>query len=120
MREQMIKIIISSIILTSLFTSGCTYYQATPGGVYTTVPVATVSKFDQSWSAAMGAFSDQAVSVTASDPGAGFIQGFSYNTEVTANINRQTDGSVRVEFNTSGDSALMSRITSAYNRRMGR
>ncbi|MCK5696568.1 MAG: hypothetical protein KAI02_00300 [Gammaproteobacteria bacterium] len=115
----MIKIVITSIMLTSLLMSGCTYYQTAPG-VYTSVPVATTSKFDQSWSAAMGAFSDQGVSITTSDPDAGVIQGFYYETAVIGNINRQADGSVRVEFNASNDSALMSRITSAYNRRMGR
>jgi hypothetical protein len=43
---------------------------------------------------------------------------------VAANVRTQADGSVRVEFNTSGatgqDPALIDRISRSYDRRMGR
>jgi GH25 family lysozyme M1 (1,4-beta-N-acetylmuramidase) len=43
---------------------------------------------------------------------------------VTANVRTQADGSVRVEFNTSGatsqDPTLIERISQSYERRMGR
>jgi hypothetical protein len=100
---------------------GCTYYQTAPG-VYTTQPVP--ASFDRSWSAALGAFSDQGVRVTSQDRGAGEIRGTRDGIDVTANVRTQADGSVRVEFNTSGDTArdpkLIDRITRAYDRLMGR
>jgi hypothetical protein len=101
---------------------GCTYYQTAPG-VYTTTPPAPAS-FDRSWSAALGAFADQGVRVTSQDRGAGQIRGTRDGIEVTANVRAQADGSVRVEFNTSGDTArepkLIDRISGAYDRLMGR
>jgi len=99
---------------------GCTYYQTAPG-VYTT---AVPASFDRSWSAALGAFDDQGVRVTSQDRGAGQIRGTRDGINVTANVRTQSNGSVRVEFNTSGDTArdpqLIDRMSSAYDRRMGR
>src|SRR5262245_32495921 len=80
---------------------GCTYYQTAPG-VYST---ATPASFDRSWQAALGAFADQGVPVASQDRGAGVIRGTRNGINVTANVRTQADGSVRVEFNTSGDTA---------------
>lgn len=109
-------------------TTSCTYYQTVP--VYRTVPVVTstttttrttnVSRYDQSWSAAIGAFSDNGVSINTKDHKVGLIQGFRDGTEASGNIRTQADGSIRVQFDTPGDSVLVNDITNSYNRRMGR
>ena len=106
--------------LAAVFLAGCTYYQATPVVVSTTA----TSKFDRSWSAAVGALSDQGVRITSQDRGAGILQGTRDGIHVTGDIRTQADGGVRVKFNTSGatsrDPTLIDRITSSYNSRMGR
>jgi hypothetical protein len=109
------------ITLTAALLTGCTYNQTTPG-VYSTS--ATTRKFDQSWSAAVGALSDQDVRITFQDRGAGVVQGTRDGIEVTGNVRTQADGSVRVQFDTSGATkrapTLIKRITRSYNRQMGR
>ena len=108
-------------ILTAALFTGCTYNQTAPGVYSTTV---TTSKFDQSWSAAVGALADQGVRITRQDRGAGVVQGTLDGIEVTGNVRTQADGSVRVQFDTSGatkrDPTLIERITRSYNSRMGR
>ena len=103
--------------------AGCTYYQTAPG-TYTTASTSSASKLDRSWSATVGAFSDQGVRVTSEDRGAGVIQGTRGGIHVTGDVRQQADGSVRVQFDTSGDTAqdsgLIDRITQSYQRRMGR
>ena len=100
--------------------AGCTYYETTPG-VYATTPA---SKFDRSYSAAIGALEDQGVRITLEDRSAGVVQGSRNGIDVRATLQTQTDGSVRVAFNTSGstgnDPELIDRITRSYNRLMGR
>ena len=112
------KLIILITLLTVL--TGCTYYQTAPG-TYSTLPA---SKFDQSWSAASGALADQGVHITTQNREAGFIQGTRNGAEVTINLRTQADGSVRVEFDSSGDTGrdptLIDRVHSSYNSRMGR
>ena len=117
------------IILTTALISGCYSYRPAPAyyhpapAVYTTT-TSTTSKFDQSWSAVLGAFSDQGIRITTQDRGAGVIQGTRYGINVTGSIRTQADNSVRVQFDTSGDTksdpALIERITRSYNSRMGR
>ena len=113
--------IFTIITLTVALMTGCTYYQTAPG-IYSTT--ATTSKFDQSWSATVGALSDQGVRITSQDRGAGVVQGTRDGIEVTGNVRTQADGSVRVQFDTSGatkrDPTLIKRITGSYNSRMGR
>ena len=74
--------------------------------------------------AAIGALRDQGVQITIEDRSAGIVRGTRNGINVTANLRTQADGSVRVEFNTSGaterDPALIDRISQSYNRRMGR
>lgn len=110
---------IIAIVLLSLTLSACTYYQTAPG-VYSSVAVPSVSKFEQAWSASIGAFSDQNIHITLEDRNAGVIQGYYNNTDVSGNITHQANGDVRVQFDTSNDPALINRITQSYNRRMGR
>ena len=117
------KSIILVFVISLVLLSGCTYYQTAPG-TYTTSSSSSVSKFDRSWSAAVGAFSDQGIRITSEDRGAGVVQGTRNGIHVTGDVRQQADGSVRVQFDTSGDTAqdsgLIDRITQSYQRRMGR
>lgn len=98
---------------------GCTYYQTAPG-VYAPTPNA----FERSWSAAVGALEDEGVRIVNLNRDAGTATGNRGSIGVTANVRTQADGSVRVEFSTSGNTAadptLIDRITQRYNHRMGR
>ena len=109
-----------AVLLLPVLLSGCSYYQAAPG-TYTTTPPAS---FDRSWTAVLGAFADQGVRTTREDRAAGVVQGTRNGIVVTANVDTQADGSVRVGFKTSReidqDPDLIDRIASAYDRRMGR
>jgi hypothetical protein len=113
---------IPSFAVLYLLIVGCTYYQTAPG--YYGPGASQESKFERSWSAAVGAFEDQGVRVTTADRPAGFLSGTRGAIHVTARLRSQTDGSVRVEFNTTGetgrDPELINRISRAYDRRMGR
>lgn len=114
------KLRVALLTLAATLFGGCTYYQTAPG-VYSTAPV---SGFDRSWGAVQAAFADQAVPVAREDRAAGVVSGTRDGITVTANVRTQADGSVRVEFNTSGatsrDPELINRMTAAYNRNMGR
>lgn len=97
---------------------GCTYYQtapATPSGP---------STFDRAWNAALAAASDVGVSVYSADRTSGVIRGTSGNDDVTLRVFTQADGRVRVEINVKGpsgnDAALAGRLSTAYDRNMGR
>lgn len=100
--------------------ASCTYYQVAPGTYATSPP----NKFDRAWAAATGAFGDQGVSVTRQDRETGIVQGSRQGITVTAVLKSQADGSVRVEFRTSGatdkDPDLIQRISRSYDVRMGR
>jgi hypothetical protein len=111
---------IAGLALVAALLGGCTYYQTAPGA-YSTTPV---SSFDRSWGAVQGAFADQGIPVTREDRAAGVVSGTRDGINVIASVRTQADGSVRVEFNTSGTTAkdpeLINRMISAYNRNMGR
>ena len=115
------KLIILVIAAGLTMLGGCVYHTPAPG-TYTTT--SSVSKFDRSWSAAIGAFSDQSVRIASQDRGAGIIQGTRNGINVTGSVQQQADGRVRVQFDTSGattqDPGLIERINQSYNRRMGR
>jgi len=87
-------------------------------------PPATPASFDRSWNAAMLALQDQGVRIASEDRGAGVIQGQRGGMTVLTRLNRQADGSVRVEFNVGGnlgeDPELPNRISRSYDARMGR
>jgi hypothetical protein len=107
-------------LLVAAIVAACTYYEVAPG-VYTASPT---TSFDRSWSAAVGAFEDQGVRITSQDRAAGQVRGTRDGIDLVANVGTQADGSVRVEFNTSGatarDPSLIDRVSQAYDRRMGR
>ena len=88
------------------------------------VPVPAPSTFDRSWSAALSAAQDEGVRITSEDRGSGVIRGLRNEQEVTINLRSQADGSVRIEISSRGpkgsDPGLASRISRAYDRRMGR
>ena len=99
--------------------------------VYEPVPVSSQptlqQRFDRSWAAAVGAMSDQGLSITAQDRGAGFIRGVQDGVTVTATLTTLADGRVQVKFDsktdskTSGtDSSVIRRVSESYERRMGR
>ncbi len=100
--------------------AGCTYYQTAPG-VYTTAPTTT---FDRSWSAARNAMLEESVRIVEEERSTGTIRGDRNGIGVLALLRAQADGSVRVEFRTVGattvDPQLIERISSAYDRLMGR
>jgi hypothetical protein len=109
-----------ALFLLPLMVGGCTVYQVAPDA-YTTVPP---TSFDRAWSAVLGAFADESVSVTRQDRGAGVVQGTRGGINLTASVRTQADGGVRTEFNTAGatsqDPGLIDRVSHAYQRRMGR
>ncbi len=105
-------------VLAAATVAGCTYYQ--------TVPVAPSgpSAFDRCWNAALGAADDVGVAVSSADRTSGVIRGTAAADDVTIRVFTQADGRVRVEFNVKGasgsDAVLADRLSSAYDRRMGR
>lgn len=82
------------------------------------------ASFDRSWEAAVGAMLDNGLTITRQDRSTGTVVGSRGATDVQAQLNQQSDGSVRVEFTTrranNEDPGLISRVTSAYQQRMGR
>jgi hypothetical protein len=115
-----VNVRIAGLALVATLLGGCTYYQAAPG-VYTSTPV---SSFDRSWGAVQAAFADQGIPITREDRAAGMVSGTRDGINVIASVRTQADGSVRVEFSTSGATArdpdLINRVIAAYNRNMGR
>ena len=87
-------------------------------------PVPVQSKFDRSFDAAVGAASDIGVEIHSADRAGGRIQGAKAGVEVTIDVTRQPDGTVRVAFSAPGSTEtnpkLSERWYSAYQRRMGR
>jgi hypothetical protein len=79
---------------------------------------------DRSWSAVIGAFSDEGLTVVREDPAEGVLEGQREGIIVAARVGAQADGSVRVDLRASGDRhrdpGLLQRIVRAYDRRMGR
>jgi hypothetical protein len=98
--------------------SGC---YVVPYG-YTPVTTGAPANYDRSFSAAAGAMRDEGVAISLEDPGRGVVVGSLNNATVTANVSRQADGSVRVQFDTknASDATLSDRISRSYDRRMGR
>ena len=98
--------------------AGCTYYYPAPAAP------SGQSVFDRAWSAALGAADDVGVSVYSADRTSGIIHGTTPSDDVTIRVFTQADGRVRIEFNVKGpngtDTALADRLSTAYDRRMGR
>ena len=87
-------------------------------------PVPTPTTFDRSWSAALAAAQDEGVRIASEDRAGGVIRGYKDEQEITINIRPQADGNVRVEMTArapkGSDPGLATRISRAYDRRMGR
>lgn len=101
--------------------SACYYavpVESVPGAYTVTTP----ANFDRSFSAAGGAMRDQGLGISFEDSVQGRIIGALNGATVTANVVRQADGSVRVQFDGRDvkDPGLMDRISRSYDRRMGR
>ena len=92
--------------------------------VYEPVSTSSPSKFDRAWNAALGAVQDAGVQITSAEPSTGVIRGTKDGIDVNTLVVRQSDGGVRVQFDTKGptgnDPGLANRFSQAYERRMGR
>lgn len=88
------------------------------------VPPPPPTTFDRAFNAVEGAMADQGVRITRSDPASGTVTGVRGAITVIANVAPRPDGTTQVAFRTTGntdeDPTLISRITAAYNARMGR
>ena len=119
-RSQRIFGALSVSLGLALGIAGCVVYKTAPGE-YTTKPG---NSFDHAWSAALGAFADEGVLIVGQDRSAGTIRGTLGDIVVTAKIQRETDGSIELEFgvseNIAANPSLKERLTDSYNRRMGR
>lgn len=100
-----------------LMLAGCVVYDP-----YYPYPQPGPSAFERSWNSAVGAMQDEGVQVTLAERTTGRIQGRSGEVSVNTHVFTQADGRVRIEFNAvgPGHEALVGRISSAYERRMGR
>jgi len=79
------------------------------------------TRFEKACAAAVGAFRDAAVQITLEDCGTGQVRGSKDGVDLRANLRTLVDGSVRVEFHTSGaNQALIHQVSRAYDERMGR
>lgn len=96
--------------------------------VYEPVPVSSQptlqQRFDRSWVAATGAMSDQGLTVSSQDRGAGVIRGERGSITITATLQTLADGRIQVTFGSKGpestDPGLVQRVSDSYDRRMGR
>jgi hypothetical protein len=102
-----------------LFIYGCES-SPPPPATYTPPP----STFDRAWSAAIGAAQDEGIRITSEDRVSGTIYGDRGQQQITIFVRTQADGNVRLEFTVRGpkdaDPGLTTRISRAYDRRMGR
>ena len=113
------RILYACLLALVLVAPGCVVYE-TPSGYYVnTYP----STFDRAWDAAVSALGDVGVRVTSEDRASGIARGTKDGVDVTVSVQRQADGTTRVQFDARGsqnDPGLAQRFSSAYDRRMGR
>lgn len=111
-------IVCTGLLAVTALLGGCVVYEPVPAGY------SRPANFDRSWNAAVGAMREQGVTIMQEDRLGGVVRGTRGGISVTANVQPQADGSVRVQFDTSGatasDPALIDRITRSYNAYMGR
>jgi hypothetical protein len=85
---------------------------------------AVPASFDRSFSAVVGAMADNGLAILMEDRPGGRAVGRRGGIDLTGTVIAQADGSVRVEFVTTGataqDPGLIDRVTQSYNARMGR
>jgi len=109
------------VVFFAVFSLGsCVVYEPVPAVSQPTLP----QRFDRSWTAASGAMSDQGLTITSQDRGAGVIQGDRGGITVIATLETLADGRIKVAFASkggdSGDPGLVQRVSDSYERRMGR
>lgn len=111
-------ILAAGLAVTVAVSGGCVVYEPVPGAY------GQASTFDRSWNAAVGAMREQGVAITHEDRGTGTVRGTRGGINVTGTVRPQADGTVRVQFDTSGatgsDPTLIDRITRSYQAFMGR
>ncbi len=111
-------ILTSGLALAAAASGGCVVYEPVPGGY------SQSATFDRSWNAAVNAMREQGVTIAQEDRGAGVVRGARGGINVTGSVRPQSDGTVRVQFDTSGNTAadptLIDRITRSYQGFMGR
>jgi hypothetical protein len=99
--------------------AGCVAYPPAPVAAPQLTPQ---QHFDRTWEAVAGAISDEGMMIASQDRGTGTIRGVWSGFTVTGKVDRRTDGSLRVQFDTPGTSfreqKLIDRVTVSYNRRM--
>ena len=85
-------------------------------------PYPAPTNYDRAFAAAAGAVRDQGLNVTVEDAARGVVIGQAGNASVQAQLTRQPDGTVRVQFDAKApqDPGLAERISHSYDRRMGR
>ena len=113
---------LTSLALAAALTTllGCVAYTPVPVEGY---PSSAEQRYERSWAAAAGAMADQGVTVTAQDRAAGVIRGSRGGMPVTAMVQPQADGTLRVSFEVSSssqDPGLTDRLRESYLRRTGR
>jgi hypothetical protein len=117
-RTSLRRVVAGAGLATAALLGGCVVYEPVPAGY------SRPASFDRSFNAAVGAMREQGVTVTQEDRGAGIVRGARGSINVTAQVRPQSDGSMRVQFDTSGatgsDPTLIDRITRSYNAQMGR
>jgi hypothetical protein len=112
------KACLLAVVAVTLPLAGCVVYEPVP--VVQTVQ----QRFDRSWDAAVGAMSEQGLTITTHDRNAGVIRGERGGITVTAGVQTLPDGRIQVRFDqtgaTSTDPDLIHRVSDGYDRRMGR
>jgi hypothetical protein len=115
---RMAATLVAAALAAAALLGGCVVYEPVPAG-YT-----RPASFDRSFNAAAAALREQGLAITQEDRGAGVVRGSRGGIDVTGTVRSQADGSVRVQFDTSGatasDPTLIDRITRSYNAYMGR
>ena len=111
---------VAAVAVLLSFLSGCYVYDPYyPYGYHTPPP-----KFDQAWTATLGAFVDQGVEIQTQDKANGVVTGRRGGVNINAKLVTQADGRVRVEINAGGnlseDPGLPDRVSRSYDARMGR
>jgi hypothetical protein len=109
------------VAIAALPLAGCFFGSTYPAEVPQTRTV--LPSFDRSWDAALGGATDVGVTISSADRAAGRILGTKDGAEVTIDVLRQADGTVKVSCKSSGSTesnpTLGERWRSAYQRRMG-